>query len=435
MSVKKLIAKTPPMGWNSWDCYGGSVTEEEVRGNAKYMAEHLKEFGWEYVVVDIQWYQPTMRSSLYIPYADLCMDEYGRLLPAENRFPSAAGGQGFKPLADYVHSLGLKFGVHLMRGIPRKAVHDNLPVYGTDKRARDIAHPNLNCGWNTDMYGLEAQAAGAYEYYASVFELFARWGVDLVKIDDLCSTPNCYDVYAGAGEIELYAKAAEQCGRDILLSFSPGPAPVEHAEHLKKHGHMWRITNDFWDTWGDLLIGFDACRRWQGLGEEHAWPDADMLPIGHLSLRGQERGMGERMTNFTKDEQYTLLTLWCIFRSPLMLGCELRDLDEFTLGLITNREVLDLLKYSRNAREVIRRGVWDRHVVWFAKCSEGGWYLALFNTGGTDSEMSVQTEQLGVPSSLAVRDLWAGEDLGCAEGCVAAVVPAHGARLFRLNRT
>ena len=431
--IKKPIAPTPPMGWNSWDCYGGSVTEEEVRGNALYMAQHLKPFGWEYVVVDIQWYQPTMRSSSYIPYADLCMDGFGRLLPAPNRFPSAADGRGFAPLAAYVHSLGLKFGVHLMRGIPRRAVHDNLPIYGSRQRARDIAHPNLNCGWNTDMYGVDAQASGAYDYYKSVFDLFAQWGVDFVKIDDLCSTPNCFDVYAGAGEIELYAKAAAECGRDMVLSFSPGPAPVEQAEHLKRHGHMWRITNDFWDTWDDMNIAFEACHRWQGVGEEHSWPDADMLPIGHISLRGQERGVGERMTRLTPPEQYSLLSMWCLFRSPLMLGCELRDLDPFTTGLITNREVLQLLQTSRNARQVLRRGMWDRHLVWMAECSNGGWYVALFNRDGQDSHMQVQTSQLGLPANLRLRDLWKREDVGQVQGSITVWVEPHGVKLYHVQ--
>ncbi|MBR6325788.1 MAG: alpha-galactosidase, partial [Lachnospiraceae bacterium] len=117
-----------PMGWNSWDCYGPSVTEEIVRANARIMAEKLKGSGWEYIVVDIQWYQPTAGAHDYVPFADLTMDAYGRLLPAVNRFPSAADGAGFKPLADYVHSLGLKFGIHIMRGIPRQAVHQNTPV-------------------------------------------------------------------------------------------------------------------------------------------------------------------------------------------------------------------------------------------------------------------------------------------------------------------
>ena len=114
-----MIAQYPPMGWNSWDCYGAAVTEETVRANADYMAKYLKQYGWEYVVVDIQWYQPTAQTHAYEPFSDVVMDAYGRLLPAENRFPSAANGQGFKPLADYIHSLGLKFGIHIVRGLPR----------------------------------------------------------------------------------------------------------------------------------------------------------------------------------------------------------------------------------------------------------------------------------------------------------------------------
>ncbi len=114
-----LTAHTPPMGWNSWDCYGAAVREEEVRGNAQYMAEHLKEYGWEYVVVDIQWYESGAVSSQYRPFVPLEMDSFSRLIPAVNRFPSAADGRGFQALAEYVHSLGLKFGIHMMRGISR----------------------------------------------------------------------------------------------------------------------------------------------------------------------------------------------------------------------------------------------------------------------------------------------------------------------------
>ena len=127
-----MIAKYPPMGWNSWDCYGAAVTEADVRRNAQYMAAHLKPFGWEYVVVDIQWYQPTAVNHQYEPFSSLTMDEYGRLQPALNRFPSAEGGKGFKPLADYVHSLGLKFGIHIMRGMSyggaQASAHPGQPI-------------------------------------------------------------------------------------------------------------------------------------------------------------------------------------------------------------------------------------------------------------------------------------------------------------------
>ena len=150
-----------PMGWNSWDCYGAAVDEATVRANAAYMAAHLKQYGYEYVVVDIQWSEPTAESHEYHAFAPLCMDAYGRLIPAENRFPSSAGGKGFKPLADYVHSLGLKFGIHIMRGIPRQAVHADTPVLSSDKTARQIAKTASICQWNTDMYGVDPEKDGA----------------------------------------------------------------------------------------------------------------------------------------------------------------------------------------------------------------------------------------------------------------------------------
>lgn len=134
-----MIAYEPPMGWNSWDCFGAAVTEKEVLENAAYMAKCLKPFGWEYVVVDIEWYQPTATSHEYEPFSDLVMDRFGRLLPAENRFPSATGGLGFKPLADRIHAMGLKFGIHIMRGLPRMAAHRHLPIEGSDFGCADAA--------------------------------------------------------------------------------------------------------------------------------------------------------------------------------------------------------------------------------------------------------------------------------------------------------
>ena len=137
-----MTALTPPMGWNSWDCYGAAVTEEQVMQNAAYMAEHLKAFGWEYVVVDIQWASPTADSHSYQPFSELKTDEYGRLVPAENRFPSAAGGKGFAPLAEKIHGMGLKFGIHIMRGMPRMAAHLKLPIEGSEYSCADAADPH-----------------------------------------------------------------------------------------------------------------------------------------------------------------------------------------------------------------------------------------------------------------------------------------------------
>ena len=239
-----MIAKTPPMGWNSWDCYGAAVKEDTVRANAEYMAKNLKQYGWEYIVVDIQWSEPTAENHEYHPFAELDMDEYGRLIPSPVRFPSAADGKGFAPLAEYVHSLGLKFGIHIMRGIPRQAVAKNTPVKGTDKTARQIAKTASICQWNTDMYGVDPEKEGAREYYDSIFELYASWGVDFIKVDDICR-----ELPHEEGELIMLSESLKSCGRDMVLSLSPGPALIEKAELYKQTANMWRITDDFWDKW------------------------------------------------------------------------------------------------------------------------------------------------------------------------------------------
>ncbi|MGA9119435.1 MAG: glycoside hydrolase family 27 protein, partial [Bacteroidota bacterium] len=213
-------ASTPPMGWNSWDCFGPTVTEQEVKANAEYMADHLKRSGWQYVVVDIRWYVENDKAHGYNERDPvITMDDYGRVLPAVNRFPSSAGGNGFRPLADFVHSLGLKFGIHIMRGIPKLAVERNSPILGTNLTARDVSSTRNLSSWLRDMYTVEATKPGAQEYYNSLFALYASWGLDFVKVDDI-SSPYHND------EIELIRKAIDHCGRQIVLSLSPGPTPL-----------------------------------------------------------------------------------------------------------------------------------------------------------------------------------------------------------------
>lgn len=427
--MKNKMALTPPMGWNSWDCYGASVTEDEVRGNAECMARHLKSYGWEYIVTDIQWYEPEARSSAYNPFAPLEMDGYSRLIPAVNRFPSAAGGKGFKPLADYVHGLGLKYGIHILRGIPRQAVHANAPILGTAARARDIAHPYYICKWNTDMYGVNPSSEGAQQYYDSIFRLYAEWGVDFVKVDDISYT-NIGEVSYFKEEIEMIRRALDNCGRDMVLSLSPGPAPLEMAEHLKRHANMWRMTGDFWDRWEDLYDEFEKCSGWSAHSGPGHWPDADMLPLGHIALRSCEHGVGDRWTRFSRDEQVTMMTLWCIFRSPLMVGCELRDSDDWTLSLLTNPEVLRVLNHSHSARQLYRRGP---SIAWLSGDEDGSFYLALFNTGNIAVETEVGPKEIGLPGRFMLRDLWAPQDMGMVGGPVPVKVASHGARLFKLT--
>ena len=424
--AKSMVAQTPPMGWNSWDCYGAAVTEDEVRGNAAYMATHLKDYGWEYVVVDIQWYEPGAVSSRYRPFVPLCMDDYSRLVPAENRFPSARGGRGFKPLADYVHSLGLKFGIHIMRGIPRQAVYNGGRIKGTNVTARDIAHTNSICPWNTDMYGVDASKEGAQAYYDSLFELYAEWGVDFVKVDDIAAS-RLYGSHLE--EIRLIRRAIDRCGRPMVLSLSPGPAPLEHADFFAEHANMWRMTDDFWDKWPLLLDMFDRCKKWEGKSRPGAWPDCDMLPLGRIGIRNVDGGAGDRRTRFTRDEQRTMMTLWTMFRSPLMFGGELRDNDEWTLSLLTNRDVLAMHRESSNARQVYRDG---SRIVWAADGPRGEVYAALFNVGEAPERVSVALSDLGLARAVHGRELWTGLETGLLAERLSADVPPHGAALFRL---
>ncbi len=368
-------APTPPMGWNSWDCYGPTVVESEVKSNADYLEKHLKDYGWQYVVVDIRWYVENDKAGGYNqtnPIYDY--DEWGRYIPATNRFPSSVDGQGFKPLADYVHDLGLKFGIHIMRGIPKAAVNKKLPVKGTDGITADmIANNDSTCTWLRDNMKVDWRKPGAQEYYNSIFDLYAQWGVDFIKIDDL-SRP-----YHTA-EIEMIRKAIDQCGRPIVLSISPGETPIEKVEHVKNHANMWRTVDDFWDNWSQLNYQFGICAKWASHIAPGNWPDADMLPLGKISIRG-ERG-AERYTNFTPDEQKTLMNLWTIFKSPLMFGGDLPQNDEATNNLLTNRNVLYMHSHSVANRQVSNI---NNHITWSAVDPRNGdIFAALFNTGGNE---------------------------------------------------
>ena len=364
-------AKSPPMGWNSWDCFGTTITEEIAKAQADAQDKYLKSSGWEYFVVDIQWYEGASQGHSYQPGAKLTMDEFGRLLPAPNKFPSSVDGAGFKPLADYVHAKGLKFGIHLMRGIPRQAVQQNTPVKGTNYHAQDIANTRSICAWNPDMYGVDMKKPGAQDYYDSVFELYASWGIDFIKVDDIARP---YDAVQQL-EIEAMRKAIDKTGRPIVFSLSPGDTPVEKGAHVNQYANMWRVSDDFWDRWSPLYGMFGRLNKWTPYRIEGAYPDADMLPFGIIDFR--------RPTNFTHDEQITCMTLWCIARSPLMLGADMTKLDEWTIKLLTNKEVLGVNQASTNNRQLSNDS--DR-IVWVADVpGSKDKYVALFNASSPGS--------------------------------------------------
>jgi alpha-galactosidase len=430
IATEPTLADTPPMGWNSWDGYGTTINEEQVRANADWFAKNLKPSGWQYVVIDMEWFvtnpiaEGNSKNSLY------AIDGNGRYIPAENRFPSSAGGKGFKPIGDYIHSLGLKFGIHILRGIPKKAVESNAPIAGSSFRASDAADTSETCPWNPDNFGADPAKPAAQAYYDSIAALYASWGVDLIKVDCIASHP-----YRG-DEIRLLSNALGKTGRPIALSLSPGAAPIEKLEEMRKYAQMWRISDDIWDIWHSdvaypqgLGDQFANVLKWAGLSQHGRWPDADMLPLGYL---GPAPGWGQpRMTRLSHDEQRTLMNLWVIFPSPLMIGGELPRADAWTLSLLTNPEVLAVDQRSSGNHPAIAS---DKVVVWLAEApSNGGYYLAAFNRSESAADLKYSWKELGLSrAEYLERDLWARQDLQGAKN-FEVTLPAHASVLYKLS--
>lgn len=422
-------AQTPPMGWNSYNCFGAAVTEDEVKGNAKMVEVYLRDAGWQYIVIDYCWFFPYVGALNNPPQTDdfkpaLIMDQFGRLCPALDRFPSAANGQGFKPLGDYIHSLGLKFGIHVMRGIPREAVAKKMPIKET-KYTADQVTDYTTCNWLNTMYGVDIDKPGGQEYYNSIFELYATWGVDYVKVDDIAYPYR-------EKEIEGIRKAIDKCGRKMVLSLSPGDGtPSDRVQHLKKNANLWRISADFWDNWESLKHQFDLAHTWENAIGNGNWPDLDMIPFGLLNRRGPSNGM-QRESRFTLPEKYTLMTLWSIMRSPLMYGGDLMLIRPIELKLLTNKEVINVNQKSKNNHQLSRD---ENFVVWLADAPEGtAKYLAVFNISENSSlKPQINLSDIGFNSQAAVRDLWKQKDIGPFSGVFSPQVEAHGAAMFLIK--
>jgi hypothetical protein len=425
------VAPTPPMGWNSYDYFGSWVTEAEFLAEVDFMKEHLLEYGWNYAVIDYLWANPTGATSVRPdkdgrPRDTLAMDVYGRLMPAVNRFPSAAGGKGFKPIADYVHGKGLKFGIHIMRGIPRQAFWEKRPVLGTGVTAHEVADTAASrfCWWNNNMYTVDTSSTEGQAYYNSLIDLYVSWGVDFLKVDDIAAPP-----YREA-EIEMIRKAIDRCGRPIVLSLSPGDTPLEHAAAVTRQANMWRVSNDMWDKWSSLLYQFERLDKWSPYIQAHHWPDADMLPIGHLSRGGKPDGP-DRMSHLTMDETRTLLALWALARSPLIMGGDLLTSPPEIIALLKNRDLIRVDQHSRDNHQVERD---TAHAIWMARDSIAGTvYLGLFNLDPREKTMEFSfPAAAGMQGRYSVHDIWKGETIGTVNGTVAARVAPHGVAFYKL---
>jgi hypothetical protein len=429
------IAPTPPMGWNSWDAYGLTIGEADFKANATELAK-LRGDGWTYAVIDQGWYMGDPFGAK-LPQRDYRLDAHGLLIPAANRFPSAADGQGFKPLADWTHARGLKFGIHIVRGIPKQAVQANLPIAGSAFHAQDAADTAETCPWDDSNYGIRDNAAGQ-AYYDTMLALYARWGVDFLKVDCIADHP--YRV----SEIRQIASAIKKTGRPIVLSLSPGPTQPSHAAEIRQYGQMWRISNDVWDGWifkherpdEDFPMGvrdiFDRLVPWAGQARDGRWPDADMLPLGMLA---PHPGWGEpRRSRLTQDEARTQITLLAIARAPLILGANLTRLDDATRALITNKEVIAMNQHSRDNRPVehLPPG-FEQARVWVAQGKHGERYLAVFNLDDRPVSLEAAWDALGVPpGTYAARELWSQRSADASKR-MKVDLPAHGCAVYALS--
>lgn len=425
------LALRPPMGWNSWDAYGLTITESQFRDNVSVLAKTLKPFGWQYAVIDEGWFLKNPRDIRTPGRLVYEMDANGRYNPVPERFPSTivdGNNEGFRALGEYVHAQGLRFGIHVVRGIPREAVKQNLPVANSRFHARDVADTSDPCPWDPTNWGVRDTPAGQ-AWYDSLLAQYAGWGVDFIKVDCISDHP-----YKPA-EIRMIHKAIVKTGRPIVLSLSPGPVSLGIAQELIPYAQMWRVSDDLWDYWKNekhaprsVHDQFELAAAWAPYSHTGTWPDADMLPLGYL---GPEPADGEaRQTRLTQAEQRMMFTLWSIMRSPLIIGANLTKLDDWTTSLLTNRDVLDVNQYAHDQRQVAREG---DTVAWTAVGKNGIRYLALFNLNDRDKTIARTYAFYNLPSgSYSSRELWSNEDRGRSDS-ISVTLPPHGCILLELR--
>jgi hypothetical protein len=431
--AQSILAPTPPMGWNSWDSYGLTITEAQFRDNVAVEAARLKPVGFTYAVVDEGWYLANPEAANKPETLQYRMDANGRYQPSLNRFPTASAASGFAPLAAFVHAQGLKFGIHIIRGVPKAAVTSNLAVADSGFHAADLADTTDTCPWNPDNYGVKDNAAGQ-AWYDALFAQYAGWGVDYVKVDCIASHP-----YKG-DEIHMIHKAILKSGRPIVLSLSPGPSPLEDAVPLGENAQLWRISDDVWDRWErakdshfpqGVKNQFAVIDSWTKFVKPGNWPDADMLPLGTL---GPVPGWGAaRQTALTHDEQRTLVTMWSIARSPLFFGGNLTQLDDWTASLLTNPEVIAVNQHGSDQHLAATDG---DVVAWTSNdLLTSTRYLALFNLGDSPASISQSFEHYGLPASkYRARDVWAKTGPSPVSANVNVTIAPHGVVLLALHR-
>jgi alpha-galactosidase len=429
------LAPTPPMGWNSWDSYGLTINESQFRANMAVFAAQLKEFGWQYVVIDEGWYLQNPELASTPDRLRYTLNAKGQYEPAPSRFPSSEGSAGFKPLSDAAHEDGLKFGIHIIRGIPKKTVLANTRIGLTRFHAAAAADTSDTCPWNPDNYGVKDNAAGQ-AWYDALLKQYAAWGVDYLKVDCIAAHPYKAD------EIRMIHRAILRSGRAIVLSLSPGPTSLDNADDITKYAQLWRISDDVWDHWEkpkDQTTGFPQSVKgqfpilasWAKYTRPGNWPDADMLPIGQLR---PFPGYGKpRASGLTEDEQRTMITLWAIARAPLFIGGNLTQMDDAMKSLLTNPGVIAVDQHGTDAHPIVTR--YRDTIAWTSQSSDGQTsYLAIFNPGDAPIHIDRTFAEYGFidRAQYRARDLWMRKELGILNAFTADI-PAHGSLLLSLR--
>ena len=399
------ISLTPPLGWNSWNVWGNSVTQEQVLASARAMVESgLADCGWSYINIDDGW--QGVRGGPY------------NAIQPNKKFPDMQG------LADEIHALGLHFGIYSGPWVGTYAGH-----IGSSCDSADGTYEYIRQGLCDDVYKLDRSKVerssvrhfGKYSFVEADVKQWAAWGVDYLK----------YDWYpndeAHAREV---AEAIGRCGRDMVLSLS-NKAPLADAAVWADCAQAWRTTDDIRDTWASMsTIGFDHQDRWAPYRSPGHWPDADMLVVGKV-------GWGPKVkdSQLTADEQYTHISLWALLANPLLIGCDMAHLDAFTLGLLSNTEVLDVNQDPLGVQATRLPGSGDA-VVYVKPLEDGSLAVGLFNRGETPAQVGFGMRDLGLFQAVTVRDLWRQKDLGSvqAEGSWSTRVAPHGVALLKLTK-
>jgi Alpha galactosidase A/Alpha galactosidase C-terminal beta sandwich domain len=417
------LESTPVLGWSSWSFLREHPTAEKLEAQARALADSgLEKIGYKYVNLDDFWYQCPGSQGPNV-------DPYGRWVTDSSRFPAQGDTNGIKVVADYIHSLGMKFGIYVTPGISRQAVSKNTPIQGTPYTALQIAEPsvtenNYNC---KGMTGINYSKPGAQEYIDSWVEMLAAWGVDYIKIDGIKNS--------NAADVEAWSKAIRRSGRPIVLDVTQGSFTQVLAPTLRKYADQWEFAPDVecygcekggssypLTSWKDIEKRFSYVAGWQPYSGSGRFNDYDSIEIGNGSNDG-----------LTPIERQTQLSLWALGSAPLILGVDLANLDPRDLQeYLKNTVVLAVDQDSIAAKRVVHTG--NQQV--FAKMEPNGdAIVGLFNTGGTAAKVSVQASAVGLPGNelgYSTHNLWTGA-VEKTSGVISAVVPSHGVALYRVR--